>query len=238
MNEHTKGLLALFRNGQSVGSTDGTGVCEVWPRDESGFPDSEGKANARRIVSCWNLLHGYPTEELEGVTLSEFVAKQAYLNEMTTNGGLSISMSGMAVQALAASFAGQFKASGATNYLELSGNHPETGPFTITMQRKHGLTPAEKLAAMTKQRDALSSALEWTDEQIMEFISMAFRHAQIKGDFELSDVRDALNMIKARALGGKVCDGCGHTGGGKCPDCGPVMGNETYQEMFGKGEQS
>ncbi|WP_322864364.1 hypothetical protein [Aeromonas allosaccharophila] len=73
MTEHTKGLLALFRNGQSVGSTDGTGVCEVWPRDESGFPDSEGKANARRIVSCWNLLHGYPTEELEGVTLTEFV---------------------------------------------------------------------------------------------------------------------------------------------------------------------
>lgn len=159
VSEHTKGLLALFRNGQSVGSTDGTGVCEVWPRDENGFPDSEGKANARRIVACWNVLDGYATEELEGVTLSEFVAKQAYLNEMTTNDGLNISMSGMALQMVAASFAGQFKANGATNYLELSGNHPETGPFTITMQRTHGLTPAQKLAAMTKQRDVLLDAL-------------------------------------------------------------------------------
>ncbi|HAT2246347.1 TPA: hypothetical protein I8455_001028 [Aeromonas hydrophila] len=159
MTAHTKGLLALFRNGQSVGSTDGTGVCEVWPRDENGFPDSEGKANARRIVACWNLLDGYDTEELEGVTLSEFVAKQAFISQFDANDGINLSISGVAVQLLAASFAGQFKASGATNYLELSGNHPETGPFTITMQRKHGLTPAEKLAAMTKQRDVLREAL-------------------------------------------------------------------------------
>jgi hypothetical protein len=68
-------------------------------------------------------------------------------------------MSGMALQMVAASFAGQFKANGATNYLELSGNHPETGPFTITMQRTHGLTSAQKLAAMTKQRDVLLEAL-------------------------------------------------------------------------------
>lgn len=159
MTEHTKGLLALFRNGQSVGSTDGTGVCEVWPRYENGFPDSEGKANARRIVACWNLLDGYPTKDLEGVTLAEFVAKQAFISQFDANDGVNLSISGVAVQLLAASFAGQFKACGATNYLEMSGNHPETGPFTITMQRKHGLTPAEKLAAMTKQRDVLLEAL-------------------------------------------------------------------------------
>lgn len=159
MSEHTKGLLALFRDGQSVGSSDGTGICEVWPRDENGFPDSEGKENGRRIIACWNLLDGYDTKEFEGVSLAEFVAKQAYLNEMTTNDGLNISMSGMALQMVAASFAGQFKANGATNYLELSGNHPETGPFTITMQRTHGLTPAQKLAAMTKKQDVLLEAL-------------------------------------------------------------------------------
>ncbi|HDO1329357.1 TPA: hypothetical protein P2Q98_001942 [Aeromonas veronii] len=222
MTEHTKGLLALFRNGQSVGSVDGYGVCELWPRSDEGFPNCEGKENGRRIVACWNLLDGYATEELEGVTLAEFVASHPELAE----------------KALIAAYASLFAERGATNYLEVKGARPELGPFTITLQRNEGLTPVEKLEAMTKQRDALSSALEWTDEQIMEFISMAFRHAQIKGDFELSDVRDALNMIKARALGGKVCEGCGNTGGGKCPDCGPVIGNETYQEMFGKGEQS
>lgn len=159
MTAHTKGLLALFRNGQSVGSVDGYGVCELWPRSDEGFPNCEGKENGRRIVACWNLLDGYPTKELEGVTLAEFVAKQAFISQFDANDGINISISGVAVQLLAASFAGQFKASGATNYLEMSGNHPETGPFTITMQRKHGLTPAEKLAAMTKQRDVLLEAL-------------------------------------------------------------------------------
>lgn len=160
MTEHTKGLLALFRNGQSVGSVDGYGVCELWPRSDEGFPNCEGKENGRRIVACWNLLDGYATEKLEGVTLAEFVAKQAFISQFDANDGINLSISGVAVQLLAASFAGQFKASGATNYLEMSGNHPETGPFTITMQRKHGLTPVEKLEAMTKQRDVLLEALE------------------------------------------------------------------------------
>lgn len=184
MTEHTKGLLALFRNGQSVGSVDGYGVCELWPRSDEGFPNCEGKENGRRIVACWNLLDGYPTKELEGVTLAEFVASHPELAE----------------KALIAAYTSLFAERGATNYLEVKGARSELGPFTITLQRTEGLTPVEKLEAMTKQRDALSSALEWTDEQIMEFISMAFRHAQIKGDFELSDVRDALNMIKARAM--------------------------------------
>lgn len=67
---------------------------------------------------------------------------------------------------------------------------------------QNGLASAfgNQLLQVEQQRDALQSTLEWTDEQIMEFISMAFRHAQIKGDFELSDVREALNMIKARAM--------------------------------------
>lgn len=41
-----------------------------------------------------------------------------------------------------------------------------------------------------------------------------------------------LIVIKTPSL--KVCDGCGHTGGGKCPDCGPAMGDATYNEMLGK----
>ena len=30
----------------------------------------------------------------------------------------------------------------------------------------------------------------------------------------------------------RVCDGCDRAGGGCCPDCGPVIGNATYGEMF------
>lgn len=143
MSEHTKGLLALFRDGQSVGAVDGTGVCEVWPRDENGFPDGEGKANARRIVACWNLLDGYATEELEGVSLAEFVANHDELAE----------------KAIIAAYTSLFAERGATNYLVVKGARPELGPFSITLQRAEGLTPVEKLDAMTKQRDVLLEAL-------------------------------------------------------------------------------
>lgn len=162
MNEHTKGLLRVGHSGAVVADHP---VPEMSGSDAVEYygghlvAESVTAANARRLAACWNLLDGYDTKELEGVSLAEFVAKQAYLKEMNTHDGLNISMSGIALQMVAASFAGQFKANSATNYLELSGNHPETGPFTITMQRTHGLTPAQKLAAMTKQRDVLREAL-------------------------------------------------------------------------------
>lgn len=35
----------------------------------------------------------------------------------------------------------------------------------------------------------------------------------------------------------KACNGCGMTGGGHCPDCGPVMGDATYNEMFNSQKQ-
>ncbi|MGS3139324.1 hypothetical protein ACB316_14030 [Aeromonas sanarellii] len=162
MNEHTKGLLRVGHSGAVVADHP---IPEMSGSDATEYygghlvAESVTAANARRLAACWNLLDGYDTKELEGVSLAEFVAKQAYLKEMNTHDGLNISMSGIALQMVAASFAGQFKANSATNYLELSGSHPETGPFTITMQRTHGLTPAQKLAAMTKQRDVLLDAL-------------------------------------------------------------------------------
>ena len=162
MNEHTKGLLRVGHSGAVVADHP---VPEMSGSDAVEYygghlvAESVTAANARRLAACWNLLDGYDTKELEGVSLAEFVAKQAYLKEMNTHDGLNISMSGIALQMVAASFAGQFKANSATNYLELSGSHPETGPFTITMQRTHGFTPAQKLAAMTKQRDVLLDAL-------------------------------------------------------------------------------
>ncbi|WP_368173330.1 hypothetical protein [Aeromonas sp. R2-1] len=162
MSEHTKGLLRVGHSGAVVADHP---VPEMSGSDAVEYfgghlvAESVTAANARRLAACWNLLDGYDTKELEGVSLAEFVAKQAYLKEMNTHDGLNISMSGIALQMVAASFAGQFKANSATNYLELSGSHPETGPFTITMQRTHGLTPAQKLAAMTKQRDVLREAL-------------------------------------------------------------------------------
>ncbi|EJJ1122543.1 DUF551 domain-containing protein [Escherichia coli] len=39
------------------------------------------------------------------------------------------------------------------------------------------------------------SVPEWTNEQCLEFLSIAFRHAEIKGDLELDDIRLGLKMV-------------------------------------------
>jgi len=38
---------------------------------------------------------------------------------------------------------------------------------------------------------------EWTNEQCLEFLSIAFRHAEIKGDLELDDIRLGVKMVNA-----------------------------------------
>ncbi|EOW6700993.1 hypothetical protein ACOZZZ_000909 [Cronobacter malonaticus] len=38
---------------------------------------------------------------------------------------------------------------------------------------------------------------EWTNEQCLEFLAVAFRHAEIKGDFDLDDLRLGVNMANA-----------------------------------------
>lgn len=146
MTEHTKGLL---RVGEGHAVVADHPVPEMSGSDALDYygghmvAESVTAANARRIVSCWNLLHGYATEELDGVTLAEFVASHPELAE----------------KALIAAYASIFAERGATNYLEVKGARPELGPFTITLQRTEGLTPVEKLEAMTKQRDVLLDAV-------------------------------------------------------------------------------
>lgn len=36
---------------------------------------------------------------------------------------------------------------------------------------------------------------EWTNEQCLEFLSIAFRHTEIKGDLELDDIRLGMKMV-------------------------------------------
>lgn len=38
-------------------------------------------------------------------------------------------------------------------------------------------------------------------------------------------------LYRFRAEHPESCRGCGCLGGGHCPDCGPVMGDSTYQEF-------
>ncbi|MFQ1632650.1 hypothetical protein ACK39T_04490 [Aeromonas veronii] len=199
MTEHTKGLLALFRNGQSVGSTDGTGVCEVWPRYENGFPDSEGKANARRIVACWNLLHEFDTEAIEAGTFADFIGQQVYQHEIENANSGELRLSDVSMQLMAAGFAGKMKANAAENYMEFGLFHPETGHITLTVQRNEGLTPAQKLAAMTKQRDVLLDAM-YAVQSVMnssEGVAGWHKNGDIASwDKVLPEVADALEFVE------------------------------------------
>ena len=63
--KHTPEPWRLYRNNQSVGDAVGNAVCDVWPRCDAQLASEEGKANARRIVSCVNACIGIGTEALE-----------------------------------------------------------------------------------------------------------------------------------------------------------------------------
>lgn len=56
---------------------------------------------------------------------------------------------------------------------------------------------AMALAAMKIALGALEAEAvpEWTNEQCLEFLSIAFRHAEIKGDLELDDIRLGVKMV-------------------------------------------
>ncbi|MBW1251988.1 hypothetical protein [Pantoea allii] len=47
------------------------------------------------------------------------------------------------------------------------------------------------------------SAPEWTNEQCLEFLSIAFRHANISGDIEMDDIRMGIRMVNAAGSEGQ-----------------------------------
>lgn len=163
MSEHTKGLLATFEVGNNgnlaLGSEDKTSLLTIVDEDGIDFAALYRAADARRIVACWNLLHEFDTEAIEVGTFADFIGKQVYLHEIENANSGELRLSDVSLQLMAAGFAGKMKANAAENYMEFGLFHPDTGPITITIQRAEGLTPAQKLAAMTKQRDVLLDAM-------------------------------------------------------------------------------
>lgn len=55
--------------------------------------------------------------------------------------------------------------------------------------------PGEDLIAVYTAPPTPVSVPEWTNEQCLEFLSIAFRHAEIKGDLELDDIRLGVKMV-------------------------------------------
>jgi hypothetical protein len=151
---HTEGRLEAM-------SADGTGDNEIGPYFLQGDDRNEvvtacnlSEADARRLAACWNVCEGIPTDKIEGKTLAEYVANEAYLTGMEpTESGMHIGLKGIGVQLMVESLAGQFKGSGAVNFLEVSLSHEETGPMLVTLQRLHGETPAQQKAAALRELD-------------------------------------------------------------------------------------
>ncbi|MGS5470454.1 hypothetical protein ACVD1N_25150 [Vibrio parahaemolyticus] len=82
---------------------------------------------------------------------------EIYLNDMQVEEkGVSMQLSGSPLHILADSFVEQFKETGAENYLEIKFTHKETQEvYTLTIQKASGMTPADKCAKLTKERDYL-----------------------------------------------------------------------------------
>ena len=162
MNEHTKGLLRVGHSGAVVADHP---VPEMSGSDAVEYygghlvAESVTAANARRLAACWNLLHEFDTEAIEAGTFADFIGKQVYQHEIENANSGELRLSDVSLQLMAAGFAGKMKANAAENYMEFGLFHPETGHITLTVQRTEGLTPAQRLAAMTKQRDVLLDEL-------------------------------------------------------------------------------
>ncbi len=164
MREHTKGLLATFEVGDNgnlaLGGEDKTSLLTIVDEDGIDFAALYHAADAKRLAACWNLLHEFDTEAIEAGTFADFIGQQVYQHEIENANSGELRLSDVSMQLMAAGFAGKMKANAAENYMEFGLFHPETGHITLTVQRTEGLTPAQKLAAMTKQRDELLAALE------------------------------------------------------------------------------
>lgn len=66
------------------------------------------------------------------------------------------------------------------------------------------------------------SVPEWTNEQCLEFLSIAFRHAEIKGDLELDDIRLGVKMVngsRAAMLQGADGNSPAHSGCRPAQNC-------------------
>ncbi|QHJ83430.1 MAG: hypothetical protein [Bacteriophage sp.] len=69
-------------------------------------------------------------------------------------------------------------------------------PGTKLYSAPQPLTTSER-AELENYRNAQQVVPEWTNEQCLEFLSIAFRHAEIKGDLELDDIRLGVKMVNA-----------------------------------------
>lgn len=203
MSQHTPGRLTLVTQYAQPELRDASGeLVAVIPAYKV--------ENARRLATCWNACDGIPTNELEGKSIDEYVSQQAFITGMNPSPeGMDLGVKGLAAQMMAASFAGQFIGNSAVNYLEMRFLHPDVGPFTVTIQRTQGLTPAQRLKQVETQRGELLKALRmWVDihetpagfaSKYGKALDAAIAAQQLKVDAAASASRAAIASVEGGA---------------------------------------
>lgn len=75
--------------------------------------------------------------------------------------------------------------------------NPALDPVVVPLYAEpQPLTTSER-EELENYRNAKQVVPEWTNEQCLEFLSIAFRHAEIKGDLEMDDIRLGVKMVNA-----------------------------------------
>lgn len=102
-----------------------------------------------------------------------------------------------------------------------------SGPFG---EKQHRQLVANLLAANLETGAAV--VISNSDTPLTREIYKDFRFQEIAVQRSVS--ANTQKRGKANEVIGvlKVCDGCGRAGGGRCHDCGPAMGDATYNEML------
>lgn len=103
------------------------------------------------------------------------------------------------------------------------------------------LLSADEVEGMLSQQETVESVKKQLDDLLAK-IRTEFPIFQEEGldeeehhcEWTLLQERKRLHMVVFGKLP-QLCGGCGTSWGGKCPDCGPVMGDATYQSMFRDG---
>lgn len=111
----------------------------------------------------------------------------------------------------------------------------ETANFTQYHTAPFGEKEHRKLAAALLDANRLTGApiiLSNSDTPTTREIYRGFTFQKISVTRSISAKADTRGAAKEVIGVLKVCAGCGRAGGGYCPDCGPVMGDVTYKNMF------
>lgn len=138
------------------------------------------EANARRIVACWNACDGIATENLEGKTLHEYVAGQAFITGIHD---ARLGLQGLGPQLVASMVAGFFVGTGAKNYVEMHCTHEIGGEFTLTMQKRTGKTPHQLRTEAEQQRDELLALLIRANDAIEALDGTSVENEKLVDDY-------------------------------------------------------